>query len=96
MEFSPRAKEQESVPNWHPLEREDARNGGISQPTEEDFRRGLGEIKTELDQRDHYLMGKMRANFYDMLEEHQRKTTNPLTKLGGKLGDLGGKVAQLS
>ena len=96
MEFSPRVKEQEPVPNWHPLEREDARNGGVSQPTEEDFRRGLGEIKTELDQRDHYLMGKMRANFYDMLEEHQWKTTNPLTKLGGKLGDLGGKVAQLS
>ena len=81
MEFSPRVKEQEPVPNWHPLERGDARNGGISQHTEDDFRRGLGEIKTELDQRDHYLLGKMRANFYDMLEEHQWKTTNPLTKL---------------
>ena len=41
-------------------------------------------------------MGKMRANFYDMLEEHRWKTTNTFTKLGGKVGDLGGKVIQLS
>ena len=96
MEFSSLVKEQEPVPNWQTLEREDTRSGGISQPTEEDFRRGLEEIKTELDQRDHYLIGKMRANFYDMLEEHQWKTTNTLTKLGGKVRDLGGKVIQLS
>ena len=31
-----------------------------------------------------------------MLEEHQWKTTNTFTKLGGKVGDLGGKVLQLS
>ena len=93
---SPPVKKQEPVPTRHPLVTDQARNGGISQPTEEDCRRGLGDIKTELDQRDQYLMGKMRANFYDMLEEHQWKTTNTLTKLGGKVGDLGGKVIQLS
>ena len=31
-----------------------------------------------------------------MLEEHRWKTTNTFTKLGGKVGDLGGKVIQLS
>ena len=31
-----------------------------------------------------------------MLEEHQWKTTSTLTKLGVLLGDLGGKVGQLS
>ena len=71
LDFSPPVKKQEPVPNWHPLVRDQARNGGISQPTEEDCRRGLGDTKTELDQRDQYLMGKMRANFYDMPEEHQ-------------------------
>ena len=96
MEFSPPVKKQEPVPSWHPLVTDQARNGGISQPTEEDCRQGLGDIKTELDQRDQYLMGKMRADFYDMLEEHQWKTTNTFTKLEGKVGDLGGKVIQLS
>ena len=78
-----RAKQQEPLPSWHPLEREEARSRELSQPVEENFRRGLGDIKIELDQRDHYLMGKMREDFHNMLEEHQWKTTSTLTKLGG-------------
>ena len=57
---------------------------------------GWENIKIELDQRDHYLTGKMREDFHNMLEEHQWKTTSTLTKLGVLLGDLGGKVGQLS
>ena len=44
MEFSPLIQKQEPVPNWHPLVTDQARNGGISRPTEEDCRRGLGDI----------------------------------------------------
>ena len=97
MEIKPKgSREKQQETSWHPLEREEARSGELSQPLEENVRRGLGGIKVELDQRHHYLMGKMREDFHNMLEVHQWKTTSTLTKLGGKLGDPGGKVSQLS
>ena len=69
MEIKPKgSREKQQETSWHPLEREEARSGELSQPLEENVRRGLGGIKVELDQRHHYLMGKMREDFHNMLE----------------------------
>ena len=54
MEIKPKgSREKQKETSWHPPEREGARSGELSQPLEENVRRGLGDIRMELDQRHH-------------------------------------------